>query len=664
MRKSKILSMLTMTFTMLLASCGGTKTYDLTFHQTEPGENEDVTVEIIPGVTTQIDVWQLEPDINEKIGYTAEWGEYNVEEMTMDLTVEPVYTPISYVATFKNRVDGSTLGTTTFTVEDEELSNIPALPVELGYTYAWESYTIIPDNITVYCDRTANLHSIKFFEDAEKTVQVGETQYFTCETESILEPEVPVHTGYDGSWPEYDLTADIDLEIVAVYELHKYYLEFRLDNVMVGDLVGYNITESYANIAKPEVPNKTGYNVSWPTEVELLYQELDNPQVIDAITSAKTYVVSYEGSTTTTNVTYDETYTLENPGTNYSWFYGEEEIPTTGVWKYDFNPTLEKRYSYTTIDFEDGEIPSVITPNERNTSTEVVAEDGTNNKVLRLGGLSQYGINFSKAHLDAIFSDPDVIAIEFDAKGTSATNDFRRKAGYLNANITYEYNSTGHGLTTEWKTFHYTREYYNNWVEGEIFLVVGAGTNVQYTYLDNFHPITEEVYGFENGLFNKKSPVKDSTYYTPGHGSYSVANPTAPDTKNRERYFSLLANDGLVTDVQWTAERASEGRYSLKVSKNSGYVAFYTFSNIKTLMGANGTFSFDVYSTIAARSDSEVRNFQDGMNDVTGQIHELGKWVTYTWTAENITDDGRFLILQGSTNGDWYFDNFRINYAA
>ena len=81
-------------------------------------------------------------------------------------------------------------------------------------------------------------------------------------------------------------------------------------------------------------------------------------------------------------------------------------------------------------------------------------------------------------------------------------------------------------------------------------------------------------------------------------------------------------------------------------------------------MGANGTFSFDVYSTVAARSDSEVRNFQDGMNSVTGKVHESGKWVTYTFTAENITDDGRFLILQGSTNGDWHFDNFRINYAA
>ena len=81
-------------------------------------------------------------------------------------------------------------------------------------------------------------------------------------------------------------------------------------------------------------------------------------------------------------------------------------------------------------------------------------------------------------------------------------------------------------------------------------------------------------------------------------------------------------------------------------------------------MGANGTFSFDVYSTISANSNSSVRNFQTGNNGVLGYAHTKGKWVTYTWTAQNITDDGRFLILLGSTAGDWYFDNFRINYAA
>ena len=314
------------------------------------------------------------------------------------------------------------------------------------------------------------------------------------------------------------------------------------------------------------------------------------------------------------------------------------------------------------ITFEDNIIPSVLTQNAKNTVFDIVTEEGTNNKVLRTSGAAGYGFNAAKEYLDVIFADSNVIAVEFYAKATTPTNNFRRNAN--GTAITYELNNGEHGLELEWKSFHYTREYYDIWTANDIFVINNAGASVEYTYFDDIRPITEEIFGFENGWFRKQSPVKDSTYYTPGHGSYSVANPTAPDTKNRERYFSLLASDGLVTDVQWTAERASEGRYSLKVSKNSGYVAFYTFSNIKTLMGANGTFSFDVYSTIAARSDSEVRNFQDGMNGVTGKAHELGKWVTYTWTAENFTNDGRFLIIQGSTAGDWYFDNFRINYAA
>ena len=664
MKKTKFTSLLVLLGSLVLTACNaGPKTYDLTFHQTEPGDNEDVTVEIIQGVTTQIEVWALEPEINEKTGYSAEWETYNVEEIVEDTTVEPIYSPISYTATFKSRVTLETLGTDQFTLEDTELTH-PALPEEKGYTYAWESYTIKAENITVWCDRTANMHTLKFFEDAAKTIQVGETINFTCETDptSIEEPTVPARSGYDGSWPEYDLTADMDLEVVAQYVLHQYYVQFRFEGVNVGDPVAYDLEDEYADLEKPEVPTKTGYTVTWPTTYTLTYN--DELLYIDGIATGNPYTVSYTGKTETTQVIYGQPYELLPTRDGYAWYWNETMIPTRGdSWNIAEDITISPKYKYFKIDFEDGEIPTVLSGNASNSLTEVVTtntRDGS--KALKVSGNHNYGITFTRAHLNTLFADSEVQAIAFDAKSNYVTNDFRRLTNGVG--VCYEKNSNNYGITTEWKTFYYTREYYNNDISGDAFVVNGytpTGTDDRYTLLDNFRIVKEFTpFGFENGYPNLS--VSNSAVWSAGHDQGGGTDNNVASL----RYFHTNASN--VTAVSITSEKASEGYNSIKITKGNGYSAFYMSANLYNMIASGGYISVDIYSTVAANGWEGVKNFIDGKNNPTlcsqhnRQFHPNGQWVTYTFNKDQMSaGDGRFLILQGSTAGDWYFDNITVH---
>lgn len=84
------------------------------------------------------------PDVPAKTGYTGVWENYRLG--TSDITVNAVYSPIIYTATFM--ADGKVVGTVQFTVEDVSI-NEPAVPAKAGYTGAWEKYTLGPSDITI-----------------------------------------------------------------------------------------------------------------------------------------------------------------------------------------------------------------------------------------------------------------------------------------------------------------------------------------------------------------------------------------------------------------------------------------------------------------------------------------------------------------------------------
>lgn len=84
------------------------------------------------------------PDVPQKAGYTAEWG--NVNLGYGNSTVYAIYTPIVYIATFV--ADGVVLGREEFTVRTTAL-HPPVAPEKDGYNVHWQKYTIEARNMTI-----------------------------------------------------------------------------------------------------------------------------------------------------------------------------------------------------------------------------------------------------------------------------------------------------------------------------------------------------------------------------------------------------------------------------------------------------------------------------------------------------------------------------------
>ncbi len=669
MKKNYLSAMFLLSGFLVLSACGtkaATKTYTLTFHQTEPGDIQDVKLTVTPGVTTQQDAWEVEPDINPKEGYEAEWEEYNVLEMTSDLTIEPIYTLISYTATFINSYNDDILGTSTFTIEDDVIPNIPELPHEFGYTYAWQPYEIKAENMTIYCNREANVHTIKFFEDEAKTKQVGETQTFTIETVSINEPEVPYKEGFDGFWPEYNLRADQDIEVVAQYIIHQYYVQFTFEGQPVGEPVGYNADETWADIEKPATPEKTGYTVSWPENVTLELNEIGNPQIVEAIVIANQYTVSYEGTTETTSVTYDSPYQLLSPGGINGWFYEGNEVAVSGEkWTIASNVTLTKEFNFPTyraVDFEDGN-NRIISNNNNFTSIEVIDGEGLNgSKALACVTDREGFLNIDKDYLDKIFSDTNIKALSFYAKGTLETNNFRHitvDKQYVgnNENIIscYEVNSTGHGISNNYKQFYLTRGVYSQMGDDDWSIKYGGANGPHTLYLDNFQAsrydyFDKSYYGLENGKMDN-----------PDANTFYLRNATSGAAQ-----FLATGSFG-PNKVQANYDIQTEGQRSIGVDKANGQVNFYLRGDFARDQLPDEGIIFDLYVTTnfngwweggdtGAIVDGNDKHFVSKVNESV----QKGIWYTFHFDKNRITSDGRFLMAKGSTEGTIYIDNIRI----
>lgn len=303
--------------------------------------------------------------------------------------------------------------------------------------------------------------------------------------------------------------------------------------------------------------------------------------------------------------------------------------------------------------FEDGNVPTYVTA-KQNIKSLTIENDGIEgNKCLKiLVTGSDYGVYFDKAYLDAIFADPAVVAINFDAKGSIASSNFRAKIA--GSNITYEQNNSSYGLDTQWKKFSFKRSYYNSYVSGDAMIFGGGFAYGNYVLVDNIIPVTRDLdsYGFENGYLN----TSGKSYYSSGHSNSEPA---------PVQLFRYKEDTTIVTEMAFDYENKTEGNRALKITKNTGYVAFYLTSNMKTTLGDNGKIKFDFYSTIPINANPSVKNATDGMNNPLGgdgyQI-PANTWVSYEFDASNFTTDGRFFILQGSTAGTMYFDNLRISY--
>lgn len=168
----------------------------------------------------------------------------------------------SYSVTFKN---GDTI-ISTDTVKEGNYFKIPQNPTKDGYVFAgWDMNgdNVADQVVAATADVTYNAlfidsqlaKTVTFKADGTEVAKV----YYAEDVTSIVEPSVPEKEGYVGSWEEYRL--DGNIEVNAVYTLAEYTVTFKADGVVVGQPQKYTINNK--TIQVPLVPEKEGYDGTW-----------------------------------------------------------------------------------------------------------------------------------------------------------------------------------------------------------------------------------------------------------------------------------------------------------------------------------------------------------------------------------------------------------------
>ncbi|MBQ8430750.1 MAG: InlB B-repeat-containing protein, partial [Clostridia bacterium] len=161
------------------------------------------------------------PSVPTKAGYTGKWESYKIKAENIEIKAEL----ITYTANFV--INGSTYKTRKFTIEDSEILDKPSVPTKAGYTGEWESYEIKAENIVVNAVYTIINYTATFKADGD----VVDTRTFTINDDEIADiPSVPNKMGYTGKWESYTLTLQ-DIEVNAIYSPVVYTATFKVDGM-------------------------------------------------------------------------------------------------------------------------------------------------------------------------------------------------------------------------------------------------------------------------------------------------------------------------------------------------------------------------------------------------------------------------------------------------
>ena len=173
----------------------------------------------------------IAPAVPEKAGYTGVWESYILENG--DVVVNAIYTPITYTATFV--ADGVTVGTVNFTVADKTIA-APAVPKKEGLNGAWESYTIIADNITinaVYSDKKAEYTVTFDYGGVQESTTVKVEDGATVSADAVvLNSKYPfafVEWQKDGVKFDFATAITENITLTAVYANEYVYDDFETE---------------------------------------------------------------------------------------------------------------------------------------------------------------------------------------------------------------------------------------------------------------------------------------------------------------------------------------------------------------------------------------------------------------------------------------------------
>ncbi len=266
-----------------------------------------------------------EPDVPDKLGYSGKWETYSLS--TSDITVNAIYTPITYTVTFK--AGDTVVDTQTYTVENNDIAP-PDAPTKTGYAVAWEHYELTVGDVIVNAVYTPEKYNVTLNYDGATSGNTQQTVTVTYDL-PIGKLPMPEKTGYnfigwyygsklvtsDTVW-NYD--AD-NAEFTARWSTDEFTVTFLADGKII-DIQTYSVENK--NITEPEVPNKTGYTGVWQNYVITM-----GNIAVNAIYTPIIYTATFmaDGLTVST-----QTYTVENK--TISMPAVPDKTGYTGAWEY------------------------------------------------------------------------------------------------------------------------------------------------------------------------------------------------------------------------------------------------------------------------------------------------------------------------------------------
>lgn len=154
------------------------------------------------------------PAVPSREGFAGVWDTSQYSNITSDITVNAVYSAISFTVTFKADNSNDIIRSVSY---GQTLTDIPAVPAKTGYIGNWdkESFTGIKSNITVNAVYTPMVYTITFkiegMNDIQRTVTYGHAL-------SDI-PAIPARTGKTSHWSVTDFSnITSDIIVNAIYE--------------------------------------------------------------------------------------------------------------------------------------------------------------------------------------------------------------------------------------------------------------------------------------------------------------------------------------------------------------------------------------------------------------------------------------------------------------
>ena len=288
-----------------------------------------------------------------KVGYTVEWEEKDLTNITGNITVNAVATANTYTITYD-------AGEGTPSVETQEVTydKAPgsfATATREGYEFvAWtyngtavqatEIWTIASD-VTLVAEWSAVVvtqYTVSFVQDGCQTITVTVAEGGSLSSADIPAPQGKV--GYTVKWEEKDLTnitGNITVNAVTTANTHTitYNAAGGTASAQTQGVTYDKAPESFATA------ERDGYKFKgWAYNGEVLSAsalwKIDENVTLTAVW-AKIYTITLEldgGSldTTTITVVEGEAYNIPKPtkgGSNFSgWYYGNTKVEETGIW--------------------------------------------------------------------------------------------------------------------------------------------------------------------------------------------------------------------------------------------------------------------------------------------------------------------------------------------